>query len=521
MDEQQKASFEAQSQQLRAELKTWETSWAQTHDGKKPGRDDIKRNEDIGMSCTWHPINSPLTDTFTAQKYKSYNKIRDILSGKIPPPSKHDAAPRKRKSEEFKSRTPSKKQRHTETPSKGHISTTTIPLESTPTIARNLFSPVAPRSIGPTPQRDGRVLGLFDLMVERELGTPSREKGKAAAAAANKITATPSKRKPDETDAEQDAKLGRTPMSSSKKRRFSHFTTPLKNKDANPQTAKTPSSVSKLSFDTPAFLKRHSLAPVDENGDFPMAAPLRLPRKPLGRGLSAIVASLRQVEEEEHDDDLDALREIEQGSSNPPAAPKPAPANNTPASKPNESEAPIPDSQAVTSAATVTGLLSAFDDEGMYDSEVEDQLDRHGNPLRVFKKKGQKRTTRRSNMKPAFYSRPNMSIEGETQEEDEVVPETQYKSSGPRDDGVPDDLDDFVPSDEEDSATEQKAKSKGKKPTQKKEAAKAGDAKKEGTVKKTARKVNELAHANFRRLKLKNHGTKGGPGFGSRFRRRR
>jgi hypothetical protein len=43
----------------------------------------------------------------------------------------------------------------------------------------------------------------------------------------------------------------------------------------------------------------------------------------------------------------------------------------------------------------------------------------------------------------------------------------------------------------------------------------------EGTVKKAVRKVNELAHANFQRLKLKNNGAKGGPGFNSRFRRRR
>ena len=43
-----------------------------------------------------------------------------------------------------------------------------------------------------------------------------------------------------------------------------------------------------------------------------------------------------------------------------------------------------------------------------------------------------------------------------------------------RDAGVPDDLDGFVPSDEEDSATEKKVKSK--KPTQKKEAAKAAGA---------------------------------------------
>lgn len=48
MIESEKASLEAQSQALRAELKTWETSWANSHDGKKPGRDDIKRNADIG-----------------------------------------------------------------------------------------------------------------------------------------------------------------------------------------------------------------------------------------------------------------------------------------------------------------------------------------------------------------------------------------------------------------------------------------------------------------------------------------
>ena len=40
-------------------------------------------------------------------------------------------------------------------------------------------------------------------------------------------------------------------------------------------------------------------------------------------------------------------------------------------------------------------------------------------------------------------------------------------------------------------------------------------------MKKAARKVNELAHANFQKLKLKNNGAKGGPGYNSRFRRRR
>jgi DNA replication regulator SLD2 len=50
MDENLRAEYESQSQQLRIDLKTWETEWAKTHEGKKPGRGDIKANEDIGKS---------------------------------------------------------------------------------------------------------------------------------------------------------------------------------------------------------------------------------------------------------------------------------------------------------------------------------------------------------------------------------------------------------------------------------------------------------------------------------------
>lgn len=48
MDEQTKADYENQSQQLRLDLKQWEAEWAKTHTGRKPGRDDIKANQDIG-----------------------------------------------------------------------------------------------------------------------------------------------------------------------------------------------------------------------------------------------------------------------------------------------------------------------------------------------------------------------------------------------------------------------------------------------------------------------------------------
>jgi hypothetical protein len=51
MDDQARAAYEEQSLQLRAELKKWEGDWATAHAGKKPGRDDIKQNRDIGACC--------------------------------------------------------------------------------------------------------------------------------------------------------------------------------------------------------------------------------------------------------------------------------------------------------------------------------------------------------------------------------------------------------------------------------------------------------------------------------------
>lgn len=48
MEEETRAQYEAKSQALRLELKQWENEWVKTHNGKKPGRADIKANEEIG-----------------------------------------------------------------------------------------------------------------------------------------------------------------------------------------------------------------------------------------------------------------------------------------------------------------------------------------------------------------------------------------------------------------------------------------------------------------------------------------
>ncbi|KAL6914383.1 hypothetical protein FSHL1_012056 [Fusarium sambucinum] len=452
MDEETRAQYENQSQQLRIDLKTWETEWAKSHDGQKPGRGDIKANKDIGK------FPDP-----------QYNKVRDILSGKIPIPPKETPKSAKRKSDGLPAQTPTKQNKHIETPAKNRTQHHDEELMNTPAISRKLFSPTSVTSVGPTPQRDGQVLGLFDLLVEKELGTPSRKDSAIKTGSARKIDATPSKRSA-ATDDEEEERLGRTPMSSSKRQRLNHFMTPLKNKNEN-QDAVTPSSVSKLQFDTPAFLKRNTLPVLDENGDFDAPAPLRLPRKPFARGLSEIVASLRKVEEENLDDDLDALRDVEDGGTG-----EPKPKTLFP-SKPKDADISLYDNEAQQLP------LGGFDDEGTYDSPVEGD-----NPTRVYKKKGQKRTTRMAKMRPVRVKRPE-DIAGNPQSD---VENDEMRAGG------------------EDAGSDFDEISE-KKPAQKKE----------GTVKKAARKVNELAHANFQRLKLRNHGSKGGPGFNSRFRRRK
>lgn len=438
-------------------------------------------------------LQSALAKLAKAQKYKDYNKLRDIITGKLAPlsdasapKSKHD----KRKAAHVSAaETPMKRAKHAETPSK-RLAPSGDEYMNSPAISRKLFSPAPVTAIGPTPQRDGKVLGLFDLLVEKEFKSPLKgvkEIGRPASS-----HATPSKRK---SNLSEDAivKLGLTPSSASKRKLFS---TPMKKREGQ-NMAGTPTSVSKLQFDTPAFLKRHSLPTLDENTTFD-APPLRLPRKPLVRGLSEIVASLRKVEEEQLDDDLEALREVEaemeSGGPPPPMIKiqKPEP----------KQDILEPDSQAKQLP------LGGFDDEGLYDSPTEDAVDRDGQPMRVFKKKGQKRTTRRVNMRPVRTKRPtnlaeeNGSDEDEDEDGQDTIPDTQAhvdKSdvAGESDGEFEDDHD------TQDAKTEKKP------------------AKEEGVVKKAARKVNQLAHANFQRLKLRNNGAKGGPGYNSRFRRKR
>lgn len=327
--------------------------------------------------------------------------------------------------------------------------------------------------------------------------------------------------------------------------------------------------------------------------------PLKLPRKPFsiakGRGLSSIVASLRKMEEEKLDEELDMLREMEameQGGDMGPPPPKKTATSITQqqpekkmgtypgaAEEEEETHGNFEEDEAALIEVEASFLespsskrkkerkqqqqqpvlLSGFDDENVYDSQDDDEmskegLDRNGQPLRVFKKKGQKRTTRKVNMRPTRTKRPSKPVEDEDGSEEEgedgedVIPETQFdatKNVAAGDDEREDDLlrsesgsgSEFDGSegedDEEAEASTTKAAKGAKKKTPAKEnkdatAKKTKDKKKKGTKDdageepaKKPRMVKATANANFKRLKLKNTGSRGGPAHNSRFRRRR
>ncbi|AEO59994.1 hypothetical protein MYCTH_2308759 [Thermothelomyces thermophilus ATCC 42464] len=298
--------------------------------------------------------------------------------------------------------------------------------------------------------------------------------------------------------------------------------------------------------------------------------PLRLPRKlGFGRSLSSVVADLRKMEEEAFGDDEEALREMEMaGSSGGGGIDRPLTVDKTmrkrgAGTKDSQGAAvqlgrdPPGKADARGTTEPAVGLLSGFDEEGLYDSpDEEEQKGAQQQPLRQFKKRGQKRTTRLVKMRPTRTKRPtqaNVEDESDEAEVDDMVPETQLDASSEPaaaagDDGLRlSEVDsasdaDFdaaaaAAADDDDEDEERGGKSKTKnsrsataknkdkdnKTNNGRSGSGDGDGKDkgEGVVRRAVRKVKATAHANFKRLKLRNSGAKGGPAHNSRFRRRR
>ncbi|KAF7165887.1 hypothetical protein CNMCM5623_009898 [Aspergillus felis] len=526
-----------QSANLRAELKEWERAFAAQNGGRKAERNDIKKVPEI------------------AAKYKEYSRLKALESSSGNPDDPKsvqlEERPKKRKHTSKdgpdtaqNTSTPRKTAKGAfETPSKNRISNShpsQVDPYISPTALRRLFSPSTHRTplktaIGPTPQRDGKALGLFDLLSESggSTATPSADRV-ASVRTAN--VQTPSKRKTmdtimeeDEEGEEESPRAGRTPASSGKKWMLSAlFATPTTLRysamveDHNHITEKNQGSQANpdgviddvTGSGTPSFLRRSNSAryatahSANHDGLSPIA--VRKPPQFVGKGLSALVQGLRDMEEERLEDELDVLREIEaeQAALNVDVADSQAPA---------------------------------------------------GNIGRPWKKKGQKRTTRRVRMKPVI-SKPTSKPQGSTSDDESeqqaadedaaelaAVHETQQPRTldaafGENQDENFDDEDDQVslhtmsepdfdsdPDYGEDTRPVTKSKSFSEKmkeaigvvqpqPAERPAKATQPVVEEEKTKKVRARKVNQEAHANYRSLKIRNKNSKG-RGAG-RFRRR-
>ena len=598
----------------------------------------------------------------TAAKYKTYNKLRVQSLSKNPfatQPSTSSPPP------------PSKKKQLVPLSQKRAVNavtataTTSKPRDRSPASSRarhpSSIDPYDPPSnnptptsfrtrqvIGPTPQKNGHVLGLFDLLSppsskkaatfvdqtpsrkNRHLQTTRDESNNSRASTAVEPSmsqqieanlATPSKsraahrtNRPAPTNLLstpfQTRKYSQTPESSGKRKFLDAFltsssrranalpvshslreevlglTTPSskrrKQLAAKAATGKamdvtlTPSSKratepKAVGDETPVFLLRY-VAPVSRapfarpasfgtsfsaaadaradsalGKDIPTAVAHARPvrRKPMARSLSAMVQSLREAEDDRLDEEMEIMRELEmeaEGGCQPRKLQK---------ERSGEIEG---DSQkrgnkfAQTTAEDDVGEMPlGADGEWEQQGEEVDEGEDTQRVRKVWKKKGQKRTTRRVRMKPqtskwmpeaewvgssdeevdASGSKKQKSAEGD---EDVVIGEKQIVTDvdGDSDNAdVPDaeETNDLAYEEEIDQSKEEqlprkRGRPKGKVASEKAKGSRA-DGKQEGPEKakqKPGRKVNPAAHANFRALKLRNKNSKGGKG---RFGRRR
>ncbi|KKK23071.1 hypothetical protein ARAM_006603 [Aspergillus rambellii] len=552
-----------QATNLRAELKEWERAFAAANGGKKAGRNDIKREPEI------------------AAKYKEYSRLKSLEASSRrkekqsrQKPGESEELPKKRKHSSPNgpdntlptATTPRKSAKGAfETPSKPRSASHPADVDpyDSPSVLRRLFSPSThmqsssplKAAIGPTPQRDGKALGLFDLLSESGGSTATPSATRIASLKGMPAAQTPSKRRTMDTiieeeegegeggggeeeeeeengEAETTLRAERTPLSSGKKYMLSAlFATPTtlrysamvedetRQVVANVEASASPQGTNKDSagFETPSFLRRSTsgtygasnYAATGTGGLSPIA--VRKPPQFVGKGLSALVQGLRDMEEERLEDDLDVLREIEaeQASLN----------------------AEVPDSQ------TLTGDMG-----------------------RTFKKKGQKRTTRMVRMKPVISksrSEPSCVLPGENSGDADsdhelvAIAETQVPGAPPNDENIPVDFEDNdslhtmsdpeldsdldldldYPADSQPLARSKSFSEKMKEaigvvdpqPKHQQDTAKKSSQAKEKekepeTKKPSTRKINPQAHANYRSLKIRNRGSQGR--YGRRFGRR-
>lgn len=182
LDSPLRESLTARTHSIRVELKDFERDFFATHH-RKPGKDDIKHIVEI------------------AEKYKEYNKVRDVLSGKIGkealagPASPTRTKRQKRSLQKGDTVHPTQTPRRTRTKASSSAGGHLRPDELDPYDAPSSITP-RPHitALGPTPQRDGHVMGIFDVLEGSGGRTRSSQKRKLATLFDETISRSPAKR---------------------------------------------------------------------------------------------------------------------------------------------------------------------------------------------------------------------------------------------------------------------------------------------------------------------------------------
>lgn len=530
LDSPKRARLNVQFTELRAALKTFERTFAEQN-GRKPKQNDIKNDSSI------------------AAKYKQYHKVQDVLVGKLAYEKLYATKPLRKSKDRAHSRQDSgvgsspRAQQWSlqETPRKS-----SQPFELDPYDVPNTASPnpMLMNAIGPTPHRDGKVLGLFDLLQRSGSGkssaaTPSSSARKRkidelyqdtpARRSPLKVIQTPSHRSgkkqgdllqflgetPRKSSGEGIGKHSRTPQSEGKRFQLSQFfATPstqrfLFSGDDGGATKETPlrdtvlgrtpqKQIDTAGLDaTPTYLKRSTsfkdrLLSATQTPTAPDFAKPNPTTKRIGpptlkhfRSSTCNILTMSDVQprqpkqrqqlggqgdDDVHDDDLEALRDLEGQDQSPHVL--------------------VEDSQ-------LNIQLPASGDEE--DSQ----------PIRPYKKKGQKRTTRKSTIRPISRAKPSaqpkfVAADGFDGEEDEDNKNEKVEETRLMSDDEPGS--DFDGSANEEDVAESKAKRREEKAS--KESTKAP--KTAGKSKKQAGMINPNAqsHTNYRSLKIKNKNSK-------------
>ncbi|CAD6503096.1 BgTH12-02765 [Blumeria graminis f. sp. triticale] len=468
---------------LRAELKKWEKEFSVENNGVKASRDDIKKRADI------------------AAKYKEYNRMREVLAEKsrLADQSSKCRTPRRRNFQEM-SHDESNQPESVQTPSAAGNSPWKIDPYDSPSVVRSLFTP-SRKSLAPTPQKEGKVLGLFDLLADEEgTITPKRKRIKQKGGSIPCMETVSCKSDSVQAVAVRDT----TVLTPSRKHQVpDSYVTPSKTRSQNNLGVGTPVSVSKYHPSTPSFLRRDHrlLQPVLEIDEESLSLPPRITaavKKPQIKSLSSILADLRNVQEAYLDEDLEALRDMEAeeyGYSQPLARPKQKPADLGELTK--YAEGP---------KITLNEDSATIGSNGGSGSGQE----KSSQAVKIFKKKGQKRTTRKVKMKP---TRPMLAS---SREAGDVEKRSIHPALSEGQENNVDQLSDSArnfDSDTQSEYTASEGETRYRRPKSNKTLVTADG--------RSSRRVGAVVHQNYKRLKLRNSGAKGQPACSERFRRKK